>query len=57
MRHLVSGSKDNATDEEEKVPVPICDDNDDDEEGYFTGYAHFSIHHDMLALSKTFGPP
>jgi hypothetical protein len=27
-----------------------CEEEEDEEDGYFSGYAHFSIHHDMLAV-------
>ena len=46
MRHMVTDSfKDTV-----KMPEINCDDDEDDEDGYFTGYAHFSIHHDMLSV-------
>lgn len=52
MRHMVTDSfKDTV-----KMPEINCDDDEDDEDGYFTGYAHFSIHHDMLSVLYFFFP-
>ena len=49
MRYMVMGDKQAREREEELASAPRCDDEDDGEDGYFSGYAHFSIHHDMLA--------
>lgn len=38
--------------EEEEMAVVCREDEDDEEDGYFSGYAHFSIHHDMLAVNQ-----
>ena len=50
MRHVVMGDKSARDDEDEAVKASRCDEEDDGEDGYFSGYAHFSIHHDMLAV-------
>ena len=47
MRHMVMGDKQS---KEEEEMVVHREDEDDEEDGYFSGYAHFSIHHDMLAV-------
>jgi hypothetical protein len=36
--------------EEEDLAALRCEEEEDEEDGYFSGYAHFSIHHDMLAV-------
>jgi hypothetical protein len=36
--------------EEEDLAAMRCEEEEDEEDGYFSGYAHFSIHHDMLAV-------
>ena len=47
MRHVVGSDK--PVEIEENITSNSGDDNEDEEESYFMGYAHFSIHHDMLA--------
>lgn len=47
MRHMVMGDK--TAKEEEELIKDRADEECDEEDGYFSGYAHFSIHHDMLA--------
>lgn len=37
--------------EEDEMALARHVNEDDEEDGYFSGYAHFSIHHDMLAVS------
>jgi len=46
---MVMGDK-TAQEEDEAVRAARCDEEDDGEDGYFSGYAHFGIHHDMLAV-------
>nr|CAH0099022.1 unnamed protein product [Daphnia galeata] len=46
MKHMVMGDKQK---EEEDLAAMRCEEEEDEEDGYFSGYAHFSIHHDMLA--------
>ena len=48
MQHIVMGDK--QSNEEEIEIRNRCEDDDDEADGYFSGYAHFSIHHDMLAV-------
>ena len=36
--------------EEEDLAAMRCEEEEEEEDGYFSGYAHFSIHHDMLAV-------
>lgn len=38
--------------EDEEMAAIRREDEDDEEDGYFSGYAHFSIHHDMLAVNQ-----
>lgn len=47
MKHMVMGDKQK---EEEDLAALRCEEEEDEEDGYFSGYAHFSIHHDMLAV-------
>jgi len=47
MRHIVIGDKD--TSAEDKLIKNSFEDEDDETDGYFSGYAHFGIHHDMIA--------
>ena len=47
MKHMVMGDKQK---EEEDLAAMRCEEEEDEEDGYFSGYAHFSIHHDMLAV-------
>jgi len=49
MHHMVGEVKGERSALKDKISVSSGDDVEDDEDGYFTGYAHFSIHHDMLA--------
>ena len=51
MRHMVMGDK---TVKEEELTKDRADEECDEEDGYFSGYAHFSIHHDMLAVDSYF---
>lgn len=47
MRHIVIGDKvSNAEDKAIKNSI----EEDDETDGYFSGYAHFGIHHDMIAV-------
>lgn len=47
MRHIVIGDKEsNAEDKAIKNSI----EEDDETDGYFSGYAHFGIHHDMIAV-------
>ena len=48
MRHIVIGDKD--TSAEDKLIKNSFEDEDDETDGYFSGYAHFGIHHDMIAV-------
>lgn len=48
MKHMVMGDK-QSKEEEELVSIQRFEEEEDEEDGYFSGYAHFSIHHDMLA--------
>lgn len=50
MHHMVGEVKGERSALKDKISVSSGDDVEDDEDGYFTGYAHFSIHHDMLAV-------
>ena len=52
MRHMVMGDK--TAKEEEELIKDRADEECDEEDGYFSGYAHFSIHHDMLAVNFKF---
>lgn len=47
MKHIVMGDKQSK--DEEKM-LSRREEDDDEEDGYFSGYAHFSIHLDMLAV-------
>jgi hypothetical protein len=49
---MVMGDKNSK--EEEEVSKDRADEECDEEDGYFSGYAHFSIHHDMLAVNSIF---
>lgn len=47
MRHMVMSDKDTR---EEEMELARREEEDDEDDGYFSGYAHFSIHHDMLSV-------
>ena len=49
MKHMVMGN-DKQSKDEEQMDVVGREDEDDEQDGYFSGYAHFSIHHDMLSV-------
>lgn len=46
---MVMGDK-QSKEEDQAIKASRFEDEDDGEDGYFSGYAHFSIHHDMLAV-------
>jgi len=46
MRHIVIGDKDS---KEEDKAIKSSFEEDDETDGYFSGYAHFGIHHDMIS--------
>lgn len=52
MKHMVMGDK-QSKEEEELVSIQRFEEEEDEEDGYFSGYAHFSIHHDMLAVIQS----
>ena len=47
MRHIVIGDKDS---KEEDKAIKSSFEEDDETDGYFSGYAHFGIHHDMISV-------
>lgn len=47
---VMGDSKQAREEEEELASASRGEEEDDGEDGYFSGYAHFSIHHDMLAV-------
>jgi len=46
MKHIVIGDKE-STEDDKAIKNSL--DEDDETDGYFSGYAHFGIHHDMIA--------
>jgi len=48
MKHIVIGDKE-STEDDKAIKNSL--DEDDETDGYFSGYAHFGIHHDMIAVS------
>lgn len=50
---MVMGDK-QSKEEEELTAVQRFEEEEEEEDGYFSGYAHFSIHHDMLAVIYNF---
>lgn len=36
---------------EEETVRAAREDEEDEQDGYFSGYAHFGIHHDMIAVN------
>ena len=46
---MVMGDKNSK--EEDAIIKARTEEENDEEDGYFSGYAHFSIHHDMLAVN------
>lgn len=53
MKHMVMGNDKQSKEEEEaQMDLTNREDDDDEQDGYFSGYAHFSIHHDMLSVSS-----
>lgn len=51
MKHMVMGNDKQSKEEEDQMDLTNREDDDDEQDGYFSGYAHFSIHHDMLSVS------